>query len=80
MGTCNDKFEGGRGGRGDTARGTGDSRLGIAGVAKTCERAGRDLSRDCVGIVNRRAAVFEDGVDGRVGGTLKSCIRLVELL
>lgn len=31
-------------------------------------------------MVRRSAAGFEEGVLGRVGGTLKSCIRLVELL
>lgn len=31
-------------------------------------------------MVSRNAAVFEDGVEGRVGGTLKSWMRLVEFL
>lgn len=74
-----DILEGGRGGSGDVDRREAES-LASGCSANTWERAGRDLSRDCVGIVRRRAAVFADGVEGRVGGTLKSWIRLVELL
>ena len=50
---------------------------------KTAERAGLDLMRAMdVGIVNRKAAGFDDGVDGRVGGTCISipCILLVEFV
>jgi hypothetical protein len=35
-------------------------------------REGRDLSLDVVGIVRRNAAVLDEGVEGRVGGTTKS--------
>jgi hypothetical protein len=62
------------------ARWEPDSEVGVAGLPNTWDRAGRDRSRDCVGIVSRRATGLEDGVEGRVGGTLKSCIRLIELL
>lgn len=61
------------GGRGEIER-VGSS----GGGPNTCESAGRDLSFDCVGMVRRRAAVFDEGVEGRVGGTLKSWIRLLE--
>lgn len=47
---------------------------------KTEEREGRDFKRDCVGMVNRSAAGFDDGVEGRVGGTLMSYMRLVVFL
>lgn len=42
------------------------------GPWKTAERAGRDFDREAVGMVRRRAAGLEEGVDGRVGGTLNS--------
>ena len=47
---------------------------------KTEDRDGRDFKRDCVGMVNRSAAGFDDGVEGRVGGTLISYMRLVVFL
>lgn len=48
----------------------------------TEDREGLDFTRNEVGIVRRKAAEFDEGVDGRVGGTIKSsvCIRLVELV
>ena len=61
-------------------RGAGDSLPLEDGPPNTCERAGRLLSRDCVGIVNRRAVGFDEGVEGLVGGVLISCMRLIELL
>lgn len=73
-------FEGGRGNNGDVARSVGDGALSDGGAPNTAERAGRDLSRDWVGMVRRSAAGFDDGVEGRVGGTLKSIILLVEFL
>lgn len=51
------------------------------GGENTDESAGRDfIDRIDVGIVRRSATGFEEGVDGRVGGTMYSrpCIRLVE--
>jgi hypothetical protein len=58
--------DGGRGGMGDAARGVADDE-----GAKTDEIEGRAFRRkEDVGMVNRNAAGFEDGVDGRVGGTL----------
>jgi hypothetical protein len=57
--------DGGRGGIGEVARGVAEEEPG-----KTDEIEGRDLRReDDVGMVNRSAAGFEDGVEGRVGGT-----------
>ena len=56
----------------DGGRGTGEVARGVAVVdgEKTDEIEGRDFKRvDEVGIVRRSAAV-DDGVDGRVGGTL----------
>jgi hypothetical protein len=60
--------DGGRGGIGELARGvTEDEDEG----GKTDEIGGRAFRReDDVGMVNRRAAGFADGVDGRAGGTL----------
>lgn len=60
----------------------GSGLTGVGGLLlpNTCDSAGLDFSLDCVGIVNLRAAGLEDGVDGRVGGTLKSLMRPVELL
>lgn len=54
----------------------------MVGPGKTEDRAGRDFIRIEVGIVKRSAAGFEEGVDGLVGGTIKSrpWIRLVELV
>lgn len=75
-----ERLEGGRGGRGDVARHTGDWAPGVDGAPKTEDRAGRAFRRDCVGIVRRRAVGLEDGVVGRVGGILNSCTRLVEYL
>lgn len=58
--------DGGRGGMGEVARGVAEDEGG-----KTDEIGARTFRReDDVGIVNRSAAGFEDGVDGRVGGTL----------
>jgi hypothetical protein len=57
--------DGGRGGIGEVARGVAEDEGG-----KTDEIEGRVLRReDVVGIVSRSAAGFEDGVEGRVGGT-----------
>ena len=74
-----EEAEGGRGGgRGDCERGT----TVLVGVGKTEEMGVRDFIReDEVGMVRRSAAGFEDGVEGRVGGTLYSrpWIRLAEL-
>lgn len=47
---------------------------------KTEDSDGRDFMRDCVGMVNRSAAGFDDGVEGRVGGTLISYMRLAVFL
>jgi hypothetical protein len=59
--------DGGRGGMGDVPRGVADD----DGGGKTDEIEGRAFRRNVdVGIVNRSAAGFEDGVDGRVGGIL----------
>jgi hypothetical protein len=73
-------LEGARAGTG----GTGETARAVAcpfesDPPNTCESAGRDFVL-CVGMVRRSAAGLEEGVLGRVGGTLKSCIRLVELL
>jgi hypothetical protein len=65
-------IEGGRGGKGEEDRVRGDSCVGLAELPNTWDSAGRAFKRDCVGIVSRRAAGLEEGVDGRVGGTLKS--------
>jgi len=61
-------------------RGAGESFPLDEDPPNICERAGRLFSRDCVGIVNRRAAGFDEGVGGLVGGILISCMRLIELL
>lgn len=42
------------------------------GPGKTEDRAGLDFIRIEVGIVRRNAAGFDEGVDGRVGGTTNS--------
>jgi len=62
------------------SRDAGDSLPLEEGPPNICERAGRLFSRDCVGIVNRRAMEFEEGVEGLAGGVLVSYMRLVELL
>ena len=67
-----DKEEGGRGGNGDELLAIGE---GIPDdmepdAAKTEDRVGLDLWRRIVGMVKRTAAALEDGVVGRVGGTL----------
>lgn len=65
--------EGGRGGRGDVERGRGAEAKegGIEG--KTLEIGARDLRRDeDVGIVSRKAAELDDGVEGLAGGTVYS--------
>lgn len=69
--------EGGRGGTGEVERcgiwGCAIARvLAGEGPGKTEDRAGRDFIRIDVGIVRRNAAGFDDGVDGRVGGTINS--------
>lgn len=64
--------EGGReGGRGEVERrGAVVGPGATATVGNTLEIGARDLRRDDdVGIVSRRAAGFDDGVEGRVGGT-----------
>jgi len=65
-----EEADGGRGGgRGDCERGA----TALVGAGKTEEMGVRDFKRDDdVGMVRRRAAGLEDGVDGRVGGTLYS--------
>lgn len=85
--------EGPAGGSGDVERGKGVAHADPApepegvgiGVGNTDEMGGRALRRDeDVGMVSRRAAGLEDGVEGRVGGTLllnsNVCSRLVELV
>jgi hypothetical protein len=63
---CKLSDDGGRGGIGEVARGVADEEGG-----KTDEIAGRAFKReDDVGMVSRSATGFEDGVEGRVGGTL----------
>lgn len=67
--------DGGRGGMGEVARygGWGCARvLAVEGPGKTEDRAGLDFIRMEVGIVSRNAAGFDEGVDGRVGGTVNS--------
>ena len=49
-------------------------------VLQITVRGQADFSRDCVGIVNRRAVGFDEGVEGLVGGVLISCMRLIELI
>jgi len=60
----------------------GPAALAGDGEGKTEDSAGRDFIRMDVGIVKRNATGLEEGVDGRVGGTMCSrpCIRLVELV
>lgn len=64
--------EGGRAeGNGEVDRGSGGATVDVAEPGKTEEIGGRAFRRDEeVGIVRRRATGFDDGVDGRVGGTL----------
>ena len=63
LGCCNEREEGGRGISGEFDLDGG--RLG-----KTADTGGRALRRDEeVGMVRRRAAGLEEGVEGRVGGT-----------
>ena len=63
---CKLRDDGGRGGIGEVARG-----VAPADGGKTDEIEGRAFKREEeVGIVRRSAAGLEDGVDGRVGGTL----------
>ncbi len=65
-----DRLDGGRTGvgAGDAVR-KGDCALGDDERPNKAESAGRDLRRPMVGMVRRSAAVLEDGVEGRVGGT-----------
>ena len=67
-----DALEGGRGGgSGDVERGNGGTGVAVTGDGKIDETGVRVLSRDDeVGMVSRSAAGFDDGVEGRVGGTL----------
>ena len=82
---ADDAAEGGRdggraGGSGDVERVRGAVAGGGAEVGKTLEIGVRVLMRDDeVGIVSLSAAGLDDGVEGRVGGTLysKPCNRLV---
>ena len=63
---CKLSDDGGRGSVGELARGVAEEEGG-----KTAEIGARAFKReDDVGIVNRNATGFEDGVVGRVGGTL----------
>lgn len=69
------------GGRGEVDRAEkGGAAVDVADAGKTEEMDGLafNLEED-VGIVNLRAAGFDDGVEGRAGGTVKStpCIRVV---
>jgi hypothetical protein len=71
---------GGRGGRGDCERGAEDVE---DGGANTAEIGTRSFMRDDeVGMVSRKAAALDEGVEGRVGGTMYSDveIRLVEFI
>jgi hypothetical protein len=64
-----DALEGGRGGKGETERDVFE----VADTDEnTDEMVGRDLRRDEAGIVRRKAAGLEEGVLGRVGGTMNS--------
>ncbi len=72
-----EELEGGR----DTS-GIGDVGRADVGVGKTADIGVRDFIReDAVGIVNLRAAEFEEGVVGRTGAIPNSsaCARLAEL-
>lgn len=63
---CKLSDDGGRGRLGEVARGVAEDEGG-----KTDEMGARAFKReDDVGMVNRNAAGFKDGVDGGVGGTL----------
>jgi len=65
--------DGGRGGNGEVARCTGGWLTEVAeGPGNTEAREGLDFTRIEVGMVRRNAAGLEEGVDGRVGGTVKS--------
>jgi hypothetical protein len=62
---CKLSDDGGRGSVGEVARGVAEE------GGKTAEIGARAFKReDDVGMVNRSAAGFEDGVLGRVGGTI----------
>ena len=57
-------------GRGEVER-FNEGGAAVSGEAKTPDIGGRAFNRDDeVGIVRRRAAGLEEGVEGRVGGTL----------
>ena len=64
--------EGGRaGGRGDVERASGAMAGPGAAAGNTLETGVRDFMRDdAVGIVSLNAAGLDEGVEGRVGGTL----------
>lgn len=65
-------LDGARGGRGDDARAADPPALLGEGAGKTADSAGLNLVRIDVGIVRRNATGLEDGVEGRVGGTMLS--------
>jgi hypothetical protein len=50
----------------------GAKELAQEGPGNTEDKEGLDLIRMEVGIVRRNAAGFDEGVDGRVGGTTNS--------
>lgn len=63
LGCWREREEGGRGI-------SGEFDLDGGRLEKTADTGGRDFSRDEeVGMVRRRAAGLEEGVEGRVGGT-----------
>lgn len=72
--------DGGRGGIGEVARCVGWGEGLGEEPGNTEAKEGLAFTRNEVGIVNRKAAGFDEGVDGRAGGTVKSsvCSRLVE--
>lgn len=73
-----DSEDGGLGTDGEIARGVADAEGAAVetGEGKTERIEGRDLSRMVVGSVRRMAAGFDDGVEGRVGGTTYSRPRM----
>jgi urocanate hydratase len=69
MRALTDALEGGRGGKGEVER----HAFEVADTGEnTEERVGRVLRRDTAGMVRRKAAGLEEGVLGRVGGTMNS--------
>lgn len=65
-----DRLDGGRGSGEEVLRNVGEGTAGDAGAPHTDERAGLVREDEEIGMVNRRAAGFEEGVEGLVGGTL----------